>query len=750
MTIRRKTLLLTIILLTGSLLLVSILARLVIVRETKPLEFQNVQERIKLVTFLINKNVTDLEKWIIDWAQWDDTYNFMATGSQKFITVDLSPTYFKVYDIEHVLFLAPDGTVRFACSYDFKQMTTTVINPQLLEQLTQIARLNTAQDRHLSTSGFFRQGNSFFAVAAHPVLNSTGKGPSRGILVFADELEPDEQEAIGTMIAQPFSLRSLDDTRFSQNDRQMLRALTPSAPFLIRFLDEQSAEGFTLLPDLLNSDGIAVRVTTPRPLFDEAQRISSYFIFVVFGVGALLIAAMTTLLRRTVLTPLTKMSRQVAQLDFSSHPRLIDEPDGDEFSKLASALNEAIERLQHLKDEADTANQAKSEFLAAMSHELRTPLSTILGFTEGLQQELFGELTLEQKNATTVIDESAQHLLALINDVLDLARIEAGKMILTTQWFALEEFCRSCLRLVTKAAEKKQITLSLNLRNVPKGFETDSLRLKQILLNLLNNAIKFTPPGGTAALDVQGEREAARIRFMVSDTGIGIDDKDRERLFKPFVQLDSGMARQFEGSGLGLVLVSRLTEHLGGTFSMESRLGSGSRFTVLLPWRGTGDEPDWTDTGSCADTVPEPVVASSCGRSARILLVDDNPDAIALLSKFLHLKGYRIDGTLNGNEALDLITRNCPDLVILDVQMPGMTGLEVMQHIRALPAPAAHLPVIVLTARAMAGDREQCLKAGASIYLSKPVRLSRLAEAVESLLTGHGNESDESVPHREE
>ncbi len=259
--------------------------------------------------------------------------------------------------------------------------------------------------------------------------------------------------------------------------------------------------------------------------------------------------------------------------------------DMSERQGMESALRHRSEELAAANVELARAARQKDDFLASMSHELRTPLNGILAMAESLQEQVYGPLNTGQRRATRDIEECGRHLLALINDILDIAKIEAGKIELEMHPVVAESLCRSSLRMIQEHAHKKKIDASLAVDETVDMLTADERRVKQILVNLLSNAVKFTPEHGKIGLQVEGDQLNRQVRFTVWDTGIGISADDQPRLFKPFAQLDSGLARKYEGTGLGLALVRRLTEMHGGSVSVVSRPGQGSRFTVSLPWR---------------------------------------------------------------------------------------------------------------------------------------------------------------------
>lgn len=521
---------------------------------------------------------------------------------------------------------------------------------------------------------------------------------------------------------------------------------------------------------------------------------------------------------------------------------------------------ESVMQLAHA--EMERALRTKDEFLATMSHELRTPLNAILALSESLLEGIDGELAPRQHESLKHIEASGYHLLALINDILDLSKVEAGHLDLQYDSLLIADICRSSIQMVREMAIKKRLHLSVALDDELAEMEADAKRLKQMLVNLLSNAIKFTPSGGRVQLVVGIDPVTAMVAFTVHDTGIGIAPDAMQRLFQPFTQLDSRLSRQHEGTGLGLVLVRRLAQLHGGDVTVQSTPGSGSSFTISLPHRigtvapaappaaetlqshrrtnialvvedslstteqltrylqelqmrtvihpqgasvvelATGINPDvilldllmpdqsgWEvlrqlkadprtkaipvilvtivderrsglDAGAAeylvkpisrdllqaaiANTIglpDEPVQAAPPEESTlmvssrtRLLLAEDNEVNLEVIRDYLQNKGYQVVVAHNGSEALEQTALHEPHLIIMDIQMPHMDGLEAIRQLRAAPRYAA-TPIIALTALAMPNDRERCLAAGASAYLSKPVSLRGLATTIEQLLT---------------
>lgn len=382
------------------------------------------------------------------------------------------------------------------------------------------------------------------------------------------------------------------------------------------------------------------------------------------------------------------------------------------------AANVELQKLSRLKD----------DFLAGVSHELRSPLNSILGSAEILLEHIYGPLTEPQTKNLQRVQESGRHLLSLINDILDVAKVEGGNLRLHPETIDPHWVCESGINRVRNEAFQKNLQLVTDFDPEARALVADPMRLKQILINLLGNAVKFTRQGGKIGLTTQGDREREKMRFIVWDTGIGMEPAQADRLFKPFMQWESGLSREYEGSGLGLSLVKSLTEMHGGEVSLETAPGQGSRFTIELPWS--------RDTAEAAPKVEEPPPEPSPPRPAgpsRILIVDDNINNLETVCEYLEVSGYEILRAMDGQTGIQIARNHAPELILMDIQMPGMDGLEAMRILRA-DTNTANIPIIALTALAMAGDRELCLEAGADDYLGKPVRMKVLREKIEHCL----------------
>ncbi|HSK65516.1 MAG TPA: ATP-binding protein, partial [Anaerolineales bacterium] len=401
----------------------------------------------------------------------------------------------------------------------------------------------------------------------------------------------------------------------------------------------------------------------------------------------------------------------------------------EERNQLAKRVEERTSDLSRANSNLARALRVKDEFLANMSHELRTPLNAILGLSESLGEQVAGPLNEKQQKYLSTINESGHHLLSLINDILDLAKIEAGQITLDINKVDVNSVCQASLRMIKQLAQKKNQEVLFEMDNDLGLMWADERRLKQMIVNLLSNAVKFTPELGRIGLEVRGDRVANKVIITVSDTGIGIKEQDLERLFKPFVQLDSGLAREATGTGLGLALVAQMARLHGGSVHALSQPGEGSRFIIQLPWEpamATDIVARLRNTGKFRAINPN-------ADRLTILVIEDTREVVMMLVDYLEMAGYNILTAQDGIEGLEQAKLTKPDLILMDIQMPRMDGFETTQKLRSDPE-FKDIPIIALTALAMPNDRQRCLDAGMDEYMSKPVNLKALTKTIHKLL----------------
>ena len=409
---------------------------------------------------------------------------------------------------------------------------------------------------------------------------------------------------------------------------------------------------------------------------------------------------------------------------------------GDPHGALSGLPEDPEARIRALlarNAELASALRHRDEFLVSMSHELRTPLNAVLGLTDALLEGLAGDLSTMQRGWIADINASGTHLLGLINELLDLARIEAGRFDPHWQLVTPSELAEGAVRLVMGNAIARGVGLATAIVPELPAIVTDARAARQILVNLLGNAVKFTPEGRAVRLEVHAGERAGTVVFAIVDEGIGIPPERLAEIFEPFVQLDGERDRHGPGTGLGLALSARMARELGGDIAVESVVGAGSTFRVTL------GRPDGEDTAVVAtgDTVGEVADQSVYLRpGTRALVVDDSAENRETFGRYLRAKGFVVEVAVDGVEAVERAATWHPDVVLMDLQMPRLDGWQAMRTLRAhAVAEIARVPIIAVTALAMPGDRERALEAGADAYLAKPVRMRELLRTITEVVT---------------
>lgn len=417
------------------------------------------------------------------------------------------------------------------------------------------------------------------------------------------------------------------------------------------------------------------------------------------------------------------------------------------FNSMSYCLEQNYHDLEQARQEAETANDSKSRFLASMSHEIRTPMNAVLGILAILKES---QLKPNQQSLVDTATDSSELLLSIINDILDFSRMEANTFYLNNSTFNLHECLQHSLHSFQPQANKKQLQLTLSLpNNVPKYVSGDVNRLRQIMLNLIGNSLKFTDTGFIlVAVDVQPINDRLQLSCTVKDSGIGIKAEQLDCLFEEFTMADNSFSRSHEGSGLGLAITKRLVNMMDGDVSVKSEHKKGSEFTFqIMVDLSTTDEIDIIQTRKQS---LQTLTSKNTKKQAQLLVVEDNHANQIVIKNTLHYAGYDIDIASNGKEAILMNQEKSYDLIFMDISMPGMDGMIATKNIRTLSKKHQELPIIALTAHALSGDKERFIQAGMTDYLSKPFNRTKLLECIHHYLSRaeqDATEEDSTMPN---
>lgn len=393
-----------------------------------------------------------------------------------------------------------------------------------------------------------------------------------------------------------------------------------------------------------------------------------------------------------------------------------------------SELRESLEKVEDANLLLEHANRAKTQFLSTMSHELRTPLSVVIGFTDLLSEQLYGNLNDKQMKYVSEIGSSAEHLLSLITDLLDVSKIDAGAMKLEMEDISLDELINTIVSMMSSQFRKKKINVKTSIEPTLPVVTADLRKCKQILMNLLSNALKFTPEDGRVEICAVDDGDSG-VLIEVRDTGIGIAADEIDKIFSEFYQVEKVHDEQLGGTGIGLALTRRLVELHGGKIGVESKLGKGSTFWFTLPLKKLSRKEPSEQKGA-----EEVLKENGAPKGRRILLVEDNEVNLAMAIEMLNVHNHQVVVARNGLEALDMAKQHKPELILMDIRMPVMGGLEATQRLRAIPE-FANTPIIAMTASTGAEAEKTHIIKGCTAHLAKPIHVKQLFAVLKKYLS---------------
>jgi len=683
----------------------------------------------------LREYIAQMDSKLSDWSGWDDAVHYAQGNNETFEAANLLPEALQRLRLSALVIYAEDGLVRWGGMLDKSGEQFVIPSDELMAFGKPGGVLGKHESPASSTRGVMVVAGRLTLVASRPIVGSDGDGPIRGSMLWARHLDAALIDRLSVVCHNDVFLEA---PAAAGTD-------SAAAAVTVRVCDDSTIESFAALDDINGATVARLKVKQPREIGARAGVVVTRFGWMIVTsaavFGVLIYGLLTALVTSRIATLASDLRTVAVSRD---HRRRVEAKGSDEIAALAGEVNTMLSALASAQTQvraacaaAESASTAKSQFLANMSHEIRTPMTAILGFADLLADE--GLEPVERAEHVSTIRRNGEHLLGIINDILDISKIEAGKMtveIMRVDLFAVLEDVRV---LMAGRASSKGLALGIEAGfPLPRVIQSDALRLRQILVNLVGNAIKFTESGGVTIRVAMAAEEPKRLVFSVVDTGIGMTSEQAAGLFKPFSQADASMTRRFGGTGLGLSISRALAEMLGGGLSVSAVPGLGSTFiaTVKIGEAAPGCEGVLTSwpaldgpraAATSAGPAPEKSLAGKKLAGMRVLVAEDGADNQRLIRFILSKAGSSVQIAGNGRVAVDTAmgALTAFDLILMDMQMPVLDGCSATRELRAAGYTGQ---IVALTANAMQSDRAECEAAGCDGFLSKPIAPERLLE----------------------
>ena len=675
-----------------------------------------------------------LARTTLDWAQWDDTYLYAEDHNKEYEEANLMEGTFSDCRLSLIAIYDAQNRRIWGRAYDLasnQYMSLWVFMADVLPENYPLVRKLVGR-RVLS--GLMLTDKGILMVASSPILTSKEEGPERGRMVMGRLLDDKEVRSLSERMQIEVKLYPVHSGKVPPDVAGVLKRLPATGEYKVIHESPRMLRVFSTMDDLWGQPVVLMETRQQREVYAIGQMAQYYTFFAIGLVGLFVLLAIHVLFRRLVVTPVGQLTDNVLAARKTGSVLLpFDLQRTDEVGILSREFDATIREWAAAKEKAEQANRAKTDFLSTMSHELRTPLNGIIGLAELILSNRSHE---KQHDRVRMIISEAESLMIMINELLDTARIEAGKLAIERIPFELSRLTEEIISVMNIRARQKGLTLSYEVESqLPRFFVGDPHRIKQVLVNLVGNSLKFTDKGFIKILIRMKEKmdDHVMVHFAVTDTGIGIPQEKQGLVFNRFVQVDGNVARKYGGAGLGTSIARLLANLMGGEIGLESEEGKGSTFWFNLPLRVDRKSELNADEEACV--TEEPAKTSQPGH---LLVVEDYVTNQQVAIHHLESVGHTVDLAENGEQALAAVREKKYDLILLDVQLPGMNGFQIAREIRSGSTLNTRVPILAMTAHVSDDSRQKCREVGMNDVVGKPLRRKTFLAAVDRWMKSNG------------